>query len=65
MANREKPQPKQMEGPRTERDLYRMQGRKRNNDMATCLLISTVTLTTQVQLPLIIFRHQTSETTPL
>ena len=56
MANRGKPQPRQMDGPRLEHDLYRIQGR-RNTDTATYSLISTVTLTTQVQRPLIIVRH--------
>jgi len=45
-----------MDGPRLEHDLYRIQGR-RNTDTATYSLISTVTLTTQVQRPLIIVRH--------
>ena len=45
-----------MDGPRPEHNLYRIQGR-RNTDTATYSLISTVTLTTQVQRPLIIVRH--------
>jgi hypothetical protein len=64
-ANRGKPQARQeMDGSRPEQDLYQIKGR-RNTDTATGLLISTVTLTTQVQRPLIIVRQRTSETTPL
>lgn len=36
MANRGKPQPRQMDGPRPEQDLYRIQGR-RNTDTANLI----------------------------
>ena len=65
MANQGKPQPTRgTDEPRPEQDLYRIQGR-RHVDTATRSLIFTVTSTTQVQRPLIVVRHQTSEKTPL